>query len=124
NDLGRRPLGRSLDSRLSASPRVARIHRPRQDQPRNQEARVSEVFVDPTPDELRTDTEAMPECRITGFRNVNVQTRVVSRSAGSTFVVDRPSSGKTMTRDAYVELARRQDDYVASHDHMQIDSCG
>ena len=29
NDLGRRPLGRSLDSRLSASPRVARIHRPR-----------------------------------------------------------------------------------------------
>jgi phosphoenolpyruvate carboxykinase (ATP) len=82
---------------------------------------VSEVFVDPTPEELRTYAEAMPECRITEFGNVNVQTRVVSRSAGSTFVVDRPSSGKTMTRDAYEELARRQDEYVASHDMIRID---
>jgi phosphoenolpyruvate carboxykinase (ATP) len=82
---------------------------------------VSDVFVDPTPDELRTYTEAMPECRITEFGNVNVQTRAVSRSAGSTFVVDRPSSGKTMTRDAYEEIARRQDDYIAGHDMIQID---
>jgi phosphoenolpyruvate carboxykinase (ATP) len=79
------------------------------------------VFVDPTPEELRTYTEAMPECRITEFGNVNVQTRVVSRSAGSTFVVDRPSSGKTMTRDAYEEIARRQDDYIAGRDMIQID---
>jgi phosphoenolpyruvate carboxykinase (ATP) len=79
------------------------------------------VFVDPTPDELRTYTEAMPECRITEFGNVNVQTRAVSRSAGSTFVVDRPSSGKTMTRDAYEEIARRQDDYIAGRDMIQID---
>jgi phosphoenolpyruvate carboxykinase (ATP) len=82
---------------------------------------VSDVFVDPTPEELRTYTEAMPECRITEFGNVNVQTRVVSRSAGSTYVVDRPSSGKTMTRDAYEEIARRQDEYVADHDMIQID---
>jgi phosphoenolpyruvate carboxykinase (ATP) len=82
---------------------------------------VSDVFVDPTPDELRTYTEAMPECRITEFGNVNVQTTVVSRSAASTFVVDRPSSGKTMTRDAYDEIARRQDDYIAEHDMVQID---
>jgi phosphoenolpyruvate carboxykinase (ATP) len=82
---------------------------------------VSDVFVDPSPDELRTYTEAMPECRITEFGNVNVQTRVVSRSAASTFVVDRPSSGKTMTRDAYAEIARRQDGYIAEHDMVQID---
>ena len=82
---------------------------------------MSDVFVDPTPEELRTHTEAMPECRITEFGNVNVQTRVVSRSAGSTFVVDRPSSGKTMTREAYEEIARRQDEYVADHDMIQID---
>ena len=82
---------------------------------------MSEVFVDPTPEELRTYAEAMPECRITEFGNVNVQTRVVSRSAGSTFVVDRPSSGKTMTRDAYEELARRQDEYVAGNDMIRID---
>jgi phosphoenolpyruvate carboxykinase (ATP) len=82
---------------------------------------VSDVFVDPTPDELRTYTEAMPECRTTEFGNVNVQTQVVSRSAASTFVVDRPSSGKTMTRDAYEEIARRQDAYLAEHDMIQID---
>jgi phosphoenolpyruvate carboxykinase (ATP) len=82
---------------------------------------VSDVFVDPTPEELRTYTEAMPECRITEFGNVNVQTRVVSRSAGSTFLVDRPSSGKTMTRAAYEEIARRQNDYIAGHDMIQID---
>jgi phosphoenolpyruvate carboxykinase (ATP) len=82
---------------------------------------VSDVFADPTPEELRRFTEAMPECRITEFGNVNVQTRVVSRSAGSTFVVDRPSSGKTMTRDAYDEIARRQDAYLADHDMIQID---
>ena len=82
---------------------------------------MSDVFADPTPEELRRFTEAMPECRITEFGNVNVQTRVVSRSAGSTFVVDRPSSGKTMTRDAYDDIARRQDAYLADHDMIRID---
>jgi phosphoenolpyruvate carboxykinase (ATP) len=82
---------------------------------------VADVFVNPTPEELRRYTEEMPEGRITEFGNVNVQTRVLSRSAGSTFVVDRPSSGKTMTRDAFDDLARRQDDYVADHDMIQID---
>ncbi len=82
---------------------------------------MSDVFVDPSPEELRRFTEAMPECRITEFGSVNVQTRVVSRSAGSTYVVDRPSSGKTMTRDAYDEIARRQDEYLADHDMVQID---
>ena len=82
---------------------------------------MAEVFVNPTPEELRRYTEEMPEGRITEFGNVNVQTRVLSRSAGSTFVVDRPSSGKTMTRDAFDDLARRQDDYVADHDMIQID---
>jgi phosphoenolpyruvate carboxykinase (ATP) len=82
---------------------------------------VSDVIPDPTPEELRRFTEAMPECRITEFGNVNVQTRVVSRSAGSTFVVDRPSSGKTMTRDAYDDIARRQDAYLADHDMIRID---
>ncbi|HJQ71877.1 MAG TPA: phosphoenolpyruvate carboxykinase [Actinomycetota bacterium] len=82
---------------------------------------MSDVFADPTPEELRRFTEAMPECRITEFGNVNVQTRVVSRSADSTFVVDRPSSGKTMTRDAYDEIARRQDAYLADHDMIRID---
>jgi phosphoenolpyruvate carboxykinase (ATP) len=79
------------------------------------------VFVNPTPEELRRYTEEMPEGRITEFGNVNVQTKVLSRSAASTFVVGRPSSGKTMTREAFDGVARRQDDYLANHDTIQID---
>jgi phosphoenolpyruvate carboxykinase (ATP) len=82
---------------------------------------VADVFANPTPDELRRFTEEMPECRITEFGNVNVQTKVVSRSADSTHVVDRVSSGKTMTRDAYDEIARRQDAYLADHDVVAVD---
>ena len=82
---------------------------------------MAEVYVNPTPEELRAFTEAMPECRITEFDNVNVQTNVRSRSADSTYVVDRPSSGKTMTREAYDEIARVQDAYIAEHDMIQVD---
>jgi phosphoenolpyruvate carboxykinase (ATP) len=82
---------------------------------------VAEVYVNPTPDELRAHTEAMPECRITEYGNANVQTKVRSRSADSTYVVDRPSSGGTMSREAYEEVARLQDAYVSDHDMIQVD---
>ena len=82
---------------------------------------MAEAFADPTPEELRRFTEEMPECRITEFGNVNVQTNVVSRSAGSTYVVGRPSSGETMTRDAFDDIARRQDAYLANHDVVVIE---
>ena len=59
---------------------------------------MPEVHVNPTPEELRAFTEAMPQARLAEFGNVNVQTRVTSRSAASTHVVGGPSSGKTMTR--------------------------
>ncbi|MGH2530185.1 MAG: phosphoenolpyruvate carboxykinase [Actinomycetota bacterium] len=82
------------------------------------------VHDNPSPAELRKFTEEMPQCRITEFDNVNVQTRVTSRSAGSTFVVtDDPStaSGKTMTREDYDRIARLQDEYIAKQDMVVID---
>jgi phosphoenolpyruvate carboxykinase (ATP) len=82
---------------------------------------VAEVYVNPTPEELRRFTEAMPECRTTEFGNANVQTRVLSRSAGSTFVVDRPSSGKVMTRKQFEQVAGLQDDYLERNDMLQVD---
>jgi phosphoenolpyruvate carboxykinase (ATP) len=82
---------------------------------------VARELSNPTPDELRTLTEAMPECRISEFGNVNVRTRVLSRSAGSTFVVDRESSGKTMTRDEYDRVAALQDAFIAEHDVVVIE---
>jgi phosphoenolpyruvate carboxykinase (ATP) len=82
---------------------------------------VADVHVNPTPEQLRTFTEEMPECRISEYGNVNVQTEVLSRSAGSTYVVDRESSGKTMSREDYEKIAALQDAYVAAHDMVQID---
>jgi phosphoenolpyruvate carboxykinase (ATP) len=82
---------------------------------------VAEVYVNPTPEELRAFTEEMPETRISEYGNTNTQTEVLSRSAASTYVVDRPSSGKTMTREDYDKVAAMQDAYLAEHDMIQID---
>jgi len=82
------------------------------------------VHDNPSPAKLRKFTEEMPQCRITEFDNVNVQTRVTSRSAGSTFVVtDDPStaSGKTMTREEYERIAKLQDEYIAKQEMVVVD---
>jgi phosphoenolpyruvate carboxykinase (ATP) len=82
---------------------------------------VAQEFVNPTPEEIRGFTEEMPEARVSEFGNVNVQTSVLSRSAASTYVVDRESSGKTMSRTDYRRVAALQDDYVATRDVIVID---
>ena len=82
---------------------------------------MAEVLVDPTPEELRTFTEEMPETRISEYGNTNTQTTVLSRSAASTYVVDRESSGKTMSREDFDAVAATQDAYMAEHDMIQID---
>jgi phosphoenolpyruvate carboxykinase (ATP) len=82
---------------------------------------VPNEFVNPSPDELRAFTEEMPESRISSFGNVNVQTAVLSRSADSTFVVERESSGKTMTREEYAAIVALQEAYLAEHDVIVID---
>jgi len=82
------------------------------------------VYENPSPDELRKFTEEMPNCRITSYDNVNVSTRVVSRSSGSTYIVtDDPSStsGQAMTRDEYERIAKVQDDYIRTQDMIVID---
>jgi phosphoenolpyruvate carboxykinase (ATP) len=85
---------------------------------------VPQVYDNPSPEELRAFTEEMPQCRITEFGNVNVQTRVLSRSAASTHVVTEDpasTSGKSMTRAEYDRIAQLQDDYIARHDMIVID---
>jgi phosphoenolpyruvate carboxykinase (ATP) len=76
---------------------------------------------DPSPEDLRVLTERMPTCRITEFANVNVQTRVTSRSSGSTYVVGERSSGRTMTREEYERIATMQDEYLRDRDVVEID---
>jgi phosphoenolpyruvate carboxykinase (ATP) len=86
-----------------------------------EEAHVPQVHANPTPEDLRRFTEEMPVTRITEFGNTNTQTRVLSRSADSTYVVGGPSSGKTMTRQEYDRVAAAQDAYLAGVDTLVID---
>ncbi len=82
------------------------------------------VHDNPSPEELRAFTEEMPNARVTSFGNVNVQTRVTSRSSGSTFIVTddpRTTSGKTITREEYDRIARLQDDYVRGTEVILVD---
>ena len=44
---------------------------------------MAEVLHNPTPEELRSFTEAMPECRVSEHGNVNVQTQVLVENGGT-----------------------------------------
>jgi phosphoenolpyruvate carboxykinase (ATP) len=78
----------------------------------------------PSEDELRALTEAMPNARPTRYGNVNVRTRVGSRSRSSTFIVtDEPErySEPTIPRAEGEKLAALQDRFMASRDMVVVD---
>ena len=82
------------------------------------------VVWNPTPEQLRKFTEEMPNCRKTEFDNVNVATRVVSRSKLSTFIAtDTPEhhSDQAITRAEYDRIAKLQNDYIKTRDMLVID---
>jgi phosphoenolpyruvate carboxykinase (ATP) len=82
------------------------------------------IHDNPSSEELRAFTEQMATCRITEFGNLNVQTRVTSRSSASTYVVtDDPdfTDQRTMTSAQYQEVAKLQDDYIAEQEMVVID---
>ena len=81
------------------------------------------VIWNPSPQDLRRFTEEMPNCRKTEFGNVNVATRVVSRSKLSTFIAtDTPEnhSDQTITRAEYDRVARLQNDYIRTRDMLVV----
>src|SRR5205085_5477375 len=62
--------------------------------------------------------------RITEFKNVNVGTRVVSRSKLSTFIAtDTPEehSDQTITRAEFARVAKLQDDYIKTRDMLVVE---
>jgi phosphoenolpyruvate carboxykinase (ATP) len=82
------------------------------------------VLWNPSAEQLRKLAEAMPNARVTEFNNVNVATRVVSRSKLSTFVVsDRPEehSDQTITRAEYDRIAALQNDYIKTRDMLVVE---
>jgi phosphoenolpyruvate carboxykinase (ATP) len=82
------------------------------------------VRYNPGAEELQELTSRMPQARRTSFGNYNVQTRAVSRSAGSTYLVtDDPAetTGKAIARAEGARAAAVQDAYVARTDMLVID---
>ena len=82
------------------------------------------VRYNPSAAELQALTARMVQARRTSFGNYNVQTRVVSRSAGSTLLVtDDPSetTGKAISRAEGARIAALQDAYVAGTEMLVID---
>jgi phosphoenolpyruvate carboxykinase (ATP) len=92
--------------------------------PKSLPVQPKSVAWNPSPDELRQYAAEMPNARITEFGNLNVATRVVSRSKGSTYIAtDRPEehSDQTITRAEYDRIAKLQDDYIRTRDMLVID---
>ncbi|TMK81071.1 MAG: phosphoenolpyruvate carboxykinase (ATP) [Actinobacteria bacterium] len=86
--------------------------------------RARKIHDNPSPEELRAFTEEMPSCKLTAFGNVNVQTRVTSRSTSATFIVaDDPgiTDQKTLTRAEYDRISALQDDYIAGREILVVD---
>src|SRR3954449_2644488 len=82
------------------------------------------VIWNPTPDALRKFTEQMPNCRGTEFGNVNVATKVVSRSKLSTFIAtDTPEhhSDQTISRAEYERIAKLQNEFIRTRDMLVIE---
>jgi len=98
---------------------------------RTSTARTKQLPVDPkstiwnpSAEELRRYAEGMSNARVTEFNNVNVATRVVSRSKLSTFIAtDTPEhhSDQTISRAEYARVAKLQDDYIRTQDMLVID---
>jgi phosphoenolpyruvate carboxykinase (ATP) len=78
----------------------------------------------PSEEALRAFTDAMPQARQTRYGNVNVQTRVLARSKGSTYIVtDRPDehSDQTVDREEGARIAAIQDEYISDRDMVVVD---
>ncbi|HUP63105.1 MAG TPA: phosphoenolpyruvate carboxykinase [Thermoanaerobaculia bacterium] len=82
------------------------------------------VIWNPTPEQLRQFAAEMPNARVTEFGNLNVATRVVSRSKLSTYIAsDRPEehSDQCITRAEYERVAKLQNEFVATRDMLVIE---
>lgn len=82
------------------------------------------VVWNPTPEQLRQYASEMPNARLTEFDNLNVATRVVSRSKLSTFIAtDRPEehSDQTISRAEYARISALQDEFISTRDMLVVE---
>ena len=81
------------------------------------------VIENPTPEEVKALAAKMPTARPTRYGNLNVQTKVLARSKGSTFLVTDDPDGQNQavsTEDA-VRWADTQDKYIAEQEMVVVD---
>jgi len=81
-------------------------------------------LIDPSQDELVELTAKMPNARWTRYENLNVTTRVDSRSAKSTFIAtddaDAHAGHQTISREEFNRIAELQDAYIREQDMVVI----
>ncbi|HEX9351542.1 MAG TPA: phosphoenolpyruvate carboxykinase (ATP), partial [Gaiellaceae bacterium] len=85
--------------------------------------KAADVIENPSPDEVKELAAKMPNAKPTRYGNLNVQTDVVSRSKGSTFIVtDEPDGqNQAITREEGLKWAEAQDAYIAEQEMVQVD---
>ena len=82
------------------------------------------IIDNPSDEEFRELTAAMPTARLTEFDNYNVETKVVARSKSSTYVVtDNPEqhSDQTIPRAEAERMARLQDEHIARQEMVVVE---
>src|SRR5207248_9058960 len=81
------------------------------------------VIENPSPEELKELAAQMPNAQPTRYGNVNVQTEVVNRSKGSTFIVtDEPDwQDQAISREDGERWSRLQDEYMAEQEKVVVD---
>ena len=84
---------------------------------------AQKLIDNPTPAELKELVARMPNARRSRYDNLNVQTRVVARSKGSTFLVMDEFDGQnqSITHEQAAGLIERQNDYIAGQEMVKID---
>src|SRR4051812_673184 len=84
---------------------------------------AASVLENPTADELKVLAAEMPNAQRTLHGNINVQTEVVSRSKGSTYIVtDEPDGqNQSITREEGRKWAEAQDAYIAEQEMVVVD---
>src|SRR5256885_1652134 len=84
---------------------------------------AADVIDNPDPQVLKELTAKMPNARPTRYGNLNVQTEVVNRSKGSTFIVtDEPDGqNQAISREEGERWAELQDEYIAGQAMVVVD---
>src|SRR5216117_134013 len=85
--------------------------------------KAASVVENPSPDEVKELAAQMPNAKPTRYGNLNVQTEVVNRSKGSTFIVtDEPDGqNQAISREEGERWAGLQDEHISEQEMVVVD---